>query len=97
MANKQSHASKHEKMSNIFIVIQFSSVAQLCPTLCNPMNRSMPGLPAHHQVLEFTQTHVHRVGDACHPAISSSVVPFSTCPQSLPASGSFPMSQGKGK
>ena len=43
--------------------VQFSSVAQSCPTVCNPMNRSMPGLPAHHQLLEFTQTHVHRVSD----------------------------------
>ena len=48
--------------------VQFSSVAQLCPTLCNPMNRSMPGLPVHHQLLEFTQTHVHRVGDAIQPS-----------------------------
>ena len=48
--------------------IQFSSVAQLCPTLCNPMNRSTPGLPVHHQLLEFTQTHVHRVGDAIQPS-----------------------------
>ena len=39
--------------------VQFSSVAQLCPTLCDPMNRSTPGLPVHHQLLEFTQTHVH--------------------------------------
>ena len=72
-------------------ISQFSSVAQLCPTLCNPMNRSTPGLPVHRQLPEFTQTHVHRVGDAIQP-ISSSVVPFS-CPQSLPASESFPMSQ----
>ena len=43
---------------------QFSSVAQSCPTLCNPMNRSMPGLPVHHQIPEFTQTHIHRVSDA---------------------------------
>ena len=48
--------------------VQFSSVAQSCPTLCNPMNRSMPGLPVHHQLLEFTQTHVHRVGDAIQPS-----------------------------
>ena len=41
-----------------------SSVAQSCPTLCDPMNRSTPGLPGHHQLPEFTQTHVHRVGDA---------------------------------
>ena len=47
--------------------VQFSSVAQLCPTLCDPMNCSTPGLPAHHQLLEFTQTHVHRVGDAIQP------------------------------
>ena len=46
---------------------QIRSVAQSCPTLCDPMNRSTPGLPVHHQTLEFTQTHVHRVGDAiCH-------------------------------
>ena len=63
-----------------------------CPNLCNPRNRSTPGLPVHHQLPEFTQTHVHWVGDAI-PAISSSVVPFSSCPQSLPASESFPMSQ----
>ena len=68
---------------------QIRSVAQSCPTLCNPMNCSPPGLPVHHQLPEFTQTHVHRVSDT----ISSSVVPFSSCPQSLPASQSFPMSQ----
>ena len=48
--------------------LQFSSVAQSCPTLCDPMNRSTPGLPVHHQLLEFTQTHVHRVGDAIQPS-----------------------------
>ena len=47
---------------------QFSSVAQLCPTLCSPMNHSTPGLPVHHQLPEFTQTHVHRVGDAIQPS-----------------------------
>ena len=47
--------------------VQFSSVAQSCPTLCDPMNRSTPGLPVHHQLLELTQTHVHRVGDAIQP------------------------------
>ena len=71
--------------------LQFSSVALLCPTLCNPMNRCMPGLPVHHQLPEFTQTHAHQGGDAIQP--SHPVVPFSSCPQSLPASGSFPMSQ----
>ena len=47
---------------------QFSSVAQSCPTLCDPMNRSTPGLPVHHQLPEFTQTHIHRVGDAIQPS-----------------------------
>ena len=54
--------------------VQFSSVAQLCPTLCDPMNCSTPGLPVHHQLPEFTQTHTHRVGDAIqpfHPLLSS--------------------------
>jgi len=69
---------------------QIRWVAQSCPTLCDSMNHSTPGLPVHHQLPEFTQTHVHRVSDA---AISSSVVLFSSCPQSLPASESFPMSQ----
>ena len=49
-------------------IFQFSSVAQSCPTLCNPMNRSTPGLPVHHQLPEFTQTHVHRVSDAIQPS-----------------------------
>ena len=48
--------------------VQFSSVTQSCPTLCDPMNRSTPGLPVHHQLLEFTQTHVHRVSDAIQPS-----------------------------
>ena len=47
--------------------VQFSSVAQSCPTLCDPRNRSKPGLPVHHQLPEFTQTHVRRVGDAIQP------------------------------
>ena len=63
--------------------LQFSSVAQSCPTLCDPMNRSTPGLPVHHHLLEFTHTHVHWVRDA----------PFSSWPQFLPASESFPVSQ----
>ena len=48
--------------------VQFSSVAQSCPTLCDPMNRSTPGLPVHHQLPEFTQTHVHRVCDVIQPS-----------------------------
>ena len=51
---------------------QIRSVAQSCPTLCNPMNRSTPGLPVHHQLPEFTQTHVHRVSDAIQPSHSLS-------------------------
>ena len=47
--------------------VQFSSVTQSCPTLCDPMNCSMPGLPVHHQLPELTQSHVHRVGDAIQP------------------------------
>ena len=47
---------------------QFRSIAQLCPTPCDPMNRSTPGLPVHHQLLELTQTHVHQVGDAIQPS-----------------------------
>ena len=48
--------------------VQFSSVAQLCPTLCDPMNRSTPGLPVHHQLPEFIQTHVHQVSDVIQPS-----------------------------
>ena len=68
-----------------------SSVAQSCPTLCDPMGCSTRGLPVHHQLPELTQTHIHRVGHAiqhlilCHP--------FLLPPSTFPASGSFPMSQ----
>ena len=48
--------------------VQFSSVAQSCPTLCDPMNCSTPGLPIHHQLPEFTQTHVHQVSNAIQPS-----------------------------
>ena len=50
------------------ISLQFSSVTQSCPTLCNPMNHSKPGFPVHHQLPEFTQTHVHWVRDAIQPS-----------------------------
>ena len=53
---------------NIYGMVQFSSVAQSCPTLCDPMNGSTAGLPVHHELLEFTQTHIHRVGDAIQPS-----------------------------
>ena len=71
--------------------VQFSSVTQSCPTLCDPMNRSTPGLPIHHQLPEFTQTHVHRVGDAIQPSHPLS----SPSPPALNPSQhqSFPMSQ----
>ena len=71
---------------------QIKSVTQSCLTLCDPMNHSTPGLLVHHQLLEFTETHVHRVSDAIqssHPLSS----PSPLAPQSLPASESFPMSQ----
>ena len=65
----------------------FSSVTQLCTTLCDPMNCSMPGLPVHHQLPEFTQTHVHQVSDAIqpsHPLSSPSLpAPNPSQPQSL--------------
>ena len=71
--------------------VQFSSVAQSCPTLCDPMNRSTPGLPVHHQLPKFTQTHLHWGGDAIQP--SHPLLPFFSSLQSFPASGSFQMSQ----
>ena len=52
----------------VSLSVQFSSVAQSCPTLCDPMNRSTPGIPVYHQLPEFTQTHVRRVGDAIQPS-----------------------------
>ena len=56
-------------MVNIsYTSVQFSSVAQLCPTLCDPMNHSTPGLPVHPQLPELTQTHAHRVGDVIQPS-----------------------------
>ena len=67
--------------------VQFSSVAQSCPTLCDPMNRSTPGLPVHHQLPEFTQTHVHRVGDAIQPSHLSS--PSSPSPDPSQHQGLF--------
>ena len=88
----QSEWSMPKRKTPIQYTESESEVTQSCPTLCEPMNRSTLGLPVHHHFPEFTQTHVHRVSDATQ-AISSSVVSFSSCPQSLPASESFPMSQ----
>ena len=60
-----------DKIQHTFMIydsVQFSSVTQSCPTLCDLMNRSMPGLPVHHQLMESTQTHVHCVSDAIQPS-----------------------------
>ena len=75
----------------VFKTFQFSLVAQSCPTLCDPMNPSMPGLPVHHQLPEFTQTHVHRVSDAIQPShpLSSPSPPAPNPSQHQ----SFPISQ----
>ena len=72
-----------------FCSVQFSSVIQLCSTLCNPMNHSTPGLSAHQQLPESTQTHVHRVSDAIQPSHPLS----SPSPPALNLSRSFQMSQ----
>ena len=76
-------------------IIQFSSVAQSCPILCNPMNCSTPGLPVHPQLPEFTQTYVHQVGDAIQPShpLSSPSPPAPHPSQHLLIFESFPVSQ----
>ena len=83
--------ARSSAINSSIVSVQFSSVTQSCPTLCDPMNPSTPGLPVHHQLLEFT--HSCPLSRWCHPITSSSVIPFSSCPQSFPASGSFQMSQ----
>ena len=70
---------------------KFSSVTQMWPTLCNPTDCNTPGFPVHHQLLELT--HSFPSSCWCRPTILSSVIPFSSCLQSFPASGSFPVSQ----
>ena len=72
IVNSVSYLEPSNVLVGIFSSVQFSSVAQSCPTLCNPMNRSTPGLPVHHQLPEFTQTHVHQVSDAIQPSHSLS-------------------------
>ena len=74
------------KVDATIITYQFSSVAQSCPILCDPMNHSTPGLPVHHQLPEFTQTHVHWVGDAIQPSH----------PLSSPSPPTFNLSQHQG-
>ena len=71
--------------------VQFISVAQSCPTLCDPMNCSMTGLPVHHQLLEFTQTHIHQVGDAIQP--SHPLSRLLLLPPISPSIRVFPISQ----
>ena len=63
-------AESEEELKSLLmkVKVQFSSVAQLCLTLCDPMNHSTPGLPVHHQLPEFTQAHVYRVSDAIQPS-----------------------------
>ena len=85
------HQSIH--LCHLYLIpVQFSSVAQPCPTLWDPMDCSTSGFPVHHQLLELTQTHVH-LSQWYHPTIPSFVAPFSSHLQSFPASGSFKMSQ----
>ena len=79
-------------INSLLFFFQFSSVPQSCPTICNPMNHSRPGLPVHHQLPELIQTHVHRVIDAIqpsHPLLSPSPPAFNLSQHQ----GSFPRSQ----
>ena len=68
LLHSQADSLSSEPPGKFLNVLQFSSVAQLCPTLCDPMNHSTPGLPVHHRLLECTQTHIHQVGDAIQPS-----------------------------
>ena len=80
------NSSDSVKVNFKISVSQFSSVAQSCPTLCDPMDCSTPGFPVHHQLPELTQTHVHRVGDAIDPGH----------PLSFPSPPAFSFSQHQG-
>ena len=89
---------KYPHLHNFLVAVfllQFSSVAQSCPTLCDPMNCSTPGLPVHHQLPESTQTHVYRVGDAIQPTypLSSPSPPaLNLSKHPFPFPGDFPNS-----
>ena len=86
-SHKGEFVKKKKKVLNTYLPVQFS-----CSVMSDslwPQDCSMPGFPVHHNLPEFTQTHVHW----CHPTISSSVITFSSCLQSFTASGSFQMSQ----
>ena len=78
--------SQDSNKSHTLLVVQFNSVAQSCPTFCDPMDCSTPGLPVHQQLPEFTQTHVHRVGDAIQLSY----------PMSSPSPPTFNLSQHQG-
>ena len=84
---------KINTQKSLEFLYQFSSVAQLCPTLCDSMSFSTPGLPVHHQLLESTQTHVHRVGDAIQPSHPLSSPP-SVIPSVRPPALSLSQHQG---
>ena len=86
------HINVWQKPLQYCEVFQFSSVAQSCLSLCNPMNCTMPGLPVHHQCPEFTQTHVHRVGNAIQPSHPLSS-PSPPAPNPSQHQSLFPMSQ----
>ena len=79
------HSDPYQAHSSCLISsVQFSLVTQSCPTPCDPMNRSTPGLPVYHHLLEFTQTHIHRVRDAIQPSHSrSSASPLPPIPPSI--------------
>ena len=86
-----STANSLSDLYSLMFSVQFSSVTQSCPVLCDLKDCSTPGFPVHHQLPEFTQTHVHWIGDAIYP--SRPLSPFSSCLQSFPASRCFQMNQ----
>ena len=89
MIQENKNAILQNTVGFLKLSVQFSSVSQLCLTLCDLMNRSTPGLPVHHQLPEFTQTHVHRVGDAIQP---SHLLPYPSPPAfNLSYCRSFPL------
>ena len=96
LSNYQTHTHTCTHTPTLLVAVkistvQFSSVTQWCSTICEPVDCSMPGLPVHCQLLGVTQTHVRWVGDAIQP--SHPIIPFPSCLQSFPASGSFLVSQ----
>ena len=84
--NRGWSAQRFQRSCPVFCFFQFSSVVQSCPTLCTPMDCSVPGFPVHHQLLKLAQTHVHRVGDAIQPSH----------PLSSPSPPTFNLSQHQG-